>query len=191
MAKKTAFDRIQLDLTKALNGRGLIFTPFHAVEPEKFETFAEADDHAWTDGRAYQTGTLAAQFVRVNGDVRAGGTQFDFLVQEKPDGPYIAYANVMSKPHTRTASFGFFVLPAHRNKGIATGIGASVTEALAEIAPKLGMKQFTASVKDDNAPSLRVMEKLGIEPKGTGASSFGRPGNYMKYAERVAGPRER
>lgn len=191
MPKKFAFDRIQSDLKQAFNGRGLIFTPFHAVDTADFVNFATADEFAMVGGIPHEIDQLAAKFLHVNTRDRAQGAVFNFLVQETHGGPYVAYANIISNPNARTASFGYMVLPSCRKQGIASRMAAAITQGFAEIAPDLGIRQFTASVKDDNVASLRVLEKLRISPRGNGISSFGAPGNFLKYAEPLPSRRSR
>lgn len=186
MAKKTAFDRIQLDLTKALNGRGLIFTPFHAVDPEKFAVFAAADDYAWTGGVPSEPAKLAEQFVQINEHVRARGTQFDFLLQREPGGPYIGYANVMLHPHNRTAKFGYYIQPSQRNQGLATEVASIIKDQMAIVAPRIGLNELVANVREDNLPSRRVLEKAGLENRGIAPSQFRREGTYLDFATRLA-----
>lgn len=186
MAKKTAFDRITRDLKNAFNGHGLIFTPFIEADPVKFGEYMHADEDAWithVGGKPLAGGDPTDELAYMNGYTRSRGTQFDFLLQREPNGPYVGYTNIMLHPHNRTAMVGYYMLPSTRNHGVATQTVEIITRQLGSIAHRIGLKELGASVRDDNAPSVRVLEKAGFENRGVRPSQFGRPGTFLGFVQ--------
>lgn len=57
--------------------------------------------------------------------------------------------------------FGFFLDPQARGKGL---IFRAVKKLIAVAIKHLQVKQFVAFCEDDNAPSIKVLKKLGFEP---------------------------
>lgn len=68
------------------------------------------------------------------------------------------------------AEIGWILLPEHRGKGYATEMGRKLIRAAFEV---LGAKTVISHCDDRNAPSYRVMERLGM--KLTGIEKGARP----------------
>lgn len=207
MARKTAFDRIFADLADGLGEhplarRKLIYTPFTEVDPVKLKEFMHADprdpdrpDGAWLGwlGNKPLKSLDAAEELKFMQDYsRARGSQFDFMVQYEPNGPYIAYADIMCYPHQKGAEIGFWVLPSWRDKGVATRITHDFYEQLSKVAPKIGIRDMVAETRPEYVTSQHVLERSGMVKRAEYSHTrHGRSGERIEYVRPLDIPSQR
>ncbi|MDP9264555.1 MAG: GNAT family N-acetyltransferase [Chloroflexota bacterium] len=86
-----------------------------------------------------------------------------------PPRPMVGYANFHGPPGVNdvaapaAAEIGYTVFPEHRGRGYATEAALAMME-WARL--EHGVRHFVSGIAPDNAPSLRVIEKLGFAPTG-------------------------
>lgn len=89
------------------------------------------------------------------------------VLREEPE--MVGYANFHGPPGINdlglagAAEAGYTIFPAHRNHGYATEVARTMLEWARR---EHGVTEFVSGVTPDNAPSLRVNEKLGFVPTG-------------------------
>ena len=73
----------------------------------------------------------------------------------------IGYVGFKGKPdHEGTVEIGYSVIPAFRNRGYAS----EASQALINWAfIQQGVKRIIAECNEDNAPSIRILQKLGVK----------------------------
>ena len=143
----------------------LALTPFAAEDADAVFDFCRLEEvWTWTSGRAGSAAELRESYL-ATGDrltVRAGEAIIGvgkLTVQDawSQGGPREEARNVQ-------AEIGWTIDPAHAGRGYATELAG----ALLEIAfTGLGVRRVEAEAFADNAPSLRVMEKVGLRHEGT------------------------
>lgn len=111
---------------------------------------------------AFRLGQLRADPERAPWLLRA-------IVLRVPGRPMFGYANFHGPPGANdvaapdAAEIGYTVFAEHRGRGYAT----ETAEAMMRWArAEHGVRRFISGVASDNAPSLRVNEKLGFAPTG-------------------------
>jgi len=81
----------------------------------------------------------------------------------------VGYANFHGPPGTNdlglegAAEVGYTIFPEHRGRGYATEVARAMLDWARR---EHGVTEFVSGVAPDNAPSLRVNEKLGFIPTG-------------------------
>jgi ribosomal-protein-alanine N-acetyltransferase len=97
-----------------------------------------------------------------------------WLMIDRTAGSVVGDLGFKGRPRQGTVEIGYSVLPAGRNKGLASeATRALVDWALAQ--PEV--RRIIAHCDEDNAPSIRVLEKLGMERRG-------RAGGQMRWERR-------
>jgi [ribosomal protein S5]-alanine N-acetyltransferase len=82
------------------------------------------------------------------------------------DGTVIGGCGFKDEPHNGRVEIGYAVSPDRRNQGVAT----SAVKALISLAFKSGeVHEVLAKVSELNAPSMRVVQRLGFVEAGTEA----------------------
>jgi len=91
------------------------------------------------------------------------------IVLREPERTMIGYANFHGPPGVNdlarvgAAETGYTVFPAYRSRGFATETAQAMMDWAAR---EHGVREFVSGVTPDNAPSLRVNEKLGFVRTG-------------------------
>jgi RimJ/RimL family protein N-acetyltransferase len=91
------------------------------------------------------------------------------IVLREPERTMIGYANFHGPPGVNdlarpgAAETGYTVFPAYRGRGFATETALAMMEWAAR---EHGVTEFISGVTPDNAPSLRVNDKLGFVRTG-------------------------
>ena len=91
------------------------------------------------------------------------------IVLRLPERAMVGYANFHGPPGVNdlatpgAAETGYTVFPAYRGQGIATEVAQAMMDWAAR---EHGVRHFISGVTPDNAPSLRVNEKLGFTRTG-------------------------
>lgn len=91
------------------------------------------------------------------------------VVLREPARPMVGYVNFHGPPGINdlelpgAAELGYDIFPAHRNRGYATELARALME-WARV--EHGIRHFISGIAPDNAPSLRVIEKLGFADTG-------------------------
>ena len=104
---------------------------------------------------------LAADPVRAPWSVRA--------IVRRDDRVMVGFVNFHGPPGTNdieargAAELGWTVFPDHRRQGYATETARRLMHWARD---EHGVRRFISSTTPDNAPSLRVHEKLGFRPTG-------------------------
>jgi RimJ/RimL family protein N-acetyltransferase len=81
----------------------------------------------------------------------------------------VGYANFHGPPGTNdlglegAAEVGYTIFPEHRGQGYATEVARAMLDWARR---EHGVTEFVSGVAPDNAPSLRVNDKLGFVPTG-------------------------
>ena len=143
----------------------LTLTPFVADDADAVFAFCRLEEvWTWTSGRAESAAELRESYL-ATGDrltVRAGKAIIGvgkLAVQDawSQGGPREEACDAQ-------AEIGWTIAPAHAGRGYATELAG----ALLELAfTGLGVRRVEAGAFADNAPSLRVMEKIGLRHEGT------------------------
>lgn len=143
----------------------LTLTPFAADDaPAVFDFCRLEEVWTWTSGRAGSAGELRESYLAA-GDrltVRAGEAIIGvgkLAVQDawSQGGP-------REEARDAQAEIGWTIHPTHAGQGYATELAG----ALLKLAfTGLGVHRVEAEAFADNAPSLRVMEKVGLRHEGT------------------------
>jgi ribosomal-protein-alanine N-acetyltransferase len=91
-----------------------------------------------------------------------------WLIIHAAERVVVGDAGFKEKPdHEGTVEIGYSVIPTYRNQGYAY----EAAQALANWAfAQQGVKRIIAECSTDNAPSIRVLEKLGMKRLGTEGS---------------------
>ncbi len=96
---------------------------------------------------------------------------WEYCVILKETGEAIGQGSVeWLRDAPRTAEIGWILLPEHRGKGYATEMGRELMRTAFDT---IGARQVIAHCDSRNAPSYRVMERLGM--KRTGVEKSARP----------------
>jgi RimJ/RimL family protein N-acetyltransferase len=82
-----------------------------------------------------------------------------WLVSRKQDGESLGMAGLVKRDFLRNVDLGYAFLPAGRGAGYATEAAAGVVEYART---QLGIRRLSAIVSPGNAPSVRVLERLGF-----------------------------
>ena len=91
------------------------------------------------------------------------------IVLREPDRTMVGYANFHGPPGVNdlarrgAAETGYTVFPAYRRRGFATEVAQAMMDWAAR---EHGVREFISGVTPDNAPSLRVNDKLGFVRTG-------------------------
>lgn len=91
------------------------------------------------------------------------------LVLRDPQRLMVGFANFHGPPGVNSlgapgaAEIGYTVFAAHRNKGYATETCAAMMDWAER---EHGVRHFVSGIRPENAPSLRVIDKLGFTPTG-------------------------
>ncbi len=91
------------------------------------------------------------------------------IVVREPERAMVGYANFHGPPGVNTlmtpgaAEIGYTVFAAHRGQGYATEVGQAMMDWART---EHGVDHFISGVAPDNAPSLRVNDKLGFVRTG-------------------------
>jgi ribosomal-protein-alanine N-acetyltransferase len=91
------------------------------------------------------------------------------IVLREPDRTMVGYANFHGPPGVNdvatpgAAETGYTVFPAYRRRGFATEVAQAMMDWAAR---EHRVRHFISGVTPDNAPSLRVNEKLGFVRTG-------------------------
>ena len=86
-----------------------------------------------------------------------------WLVIRKQDGEPIGMAGLVKRDFLRNVDLGYAFLPAGRGAGYATEAAAGV---VGFAGAQLGIRRLSAIVSPGNAPSIRVLERLGFGHRG-------------------------
>lgn len=119
----------------------------------------------------------ALEFVR--NDVRRdpGYSEWTRLIVHSFDKMVIGDAGFKSKPDsTRTVEIGYGVVPDFRNRGIAFEASAALIDWAFRTQ---GVKRVVAECYETNEPSIRVLDKLGMQVTHTEEATGGR---MLKWA---------
>jgi len=82
-----------------------------------------------------------------------------YAIRQKSDGADIGVCGLFRRENLEHPDIGFAILPGYRGRGLAEEAAFAVRDyALGD----LGMKTLTAIVSPDNAPSIALIEKLGL-----------------------------
>lgn len=82
-----------------------------------------------------------------------------WLVETKEEGVPIGMCGIMKREHLETPDVGFAFLPGYNGRGYAyEAASASLSYAM----EALGIEQVAAIVLPNNAPSIKLLEKLGL-----------------------------
>jgi RimJ/RimL family protein N-acetyltransferase len=90
----------------------------------------------------------------------------------KPDLTFVGHFNFHTRPDPKylrelspgSVEFGYFVMPAHRRRGLAE---EAATAMMDWAAATRGIGRFVVSVSPGNAPSVAMVRKLGFAPIGS------------------------
>jgi len=104
------------------------------------------------DARAYINEKFAASYRRHGFGL--------WLVETKDAGAPAGICGLVKREELPGVDVGYAFLPAFRSKGYAHESAAAVLRHAREV---LGFKRLYAIVNPDNAGSIRVLEKLGME----------------------------
>lgn len=98
---------------------------------------------------------------------RASYAQHGFglwAVTLRDDGEFAGICGLLKRDALDAPDVGFALLPAHRGRGLAS---EAARASLAYGREQLGLQRVLAIVKPQNAASIRVLGKLGMQPSGT------------------------
>lgn len=82
-----------------------------------------------------------------------------WLVEAKDDGTPLGMCGVMKRDHLDTPDIGFAFLPRYNGQGYAA---EAASASLSYAKEALGIKKVAAIVLPGNAPSIKLLEKLGL-----------------------------
>ena len=98
--------------------------------------------------------------------MRAGALQLyadhdygPYAMTTKQDGERIGICGLFRRDNLEHADIGFAVLPDHRGRGLAAEAAFAVRDHALD---DLALEDLTAIVSPDNAPSIALIEKLGL-----------------------------
>lgn len=145
----------------------LTLTPFAADDADAVFDFCRLEEvWTWTSGRAGSAAELREAYlaagdrltVRACGDGEVVGVgKLAVLDAWSQGGP-------RAEARDAQCEIGWTIAPAHAGRGCAT----ELAHALLDLAfTGLGVRRVVAEAFADNAPSLRVMEKVGLRHEGT------------------------
>ncbi len=83
-----------------------------------------------------------------------------YLVERRADGESLGMCGLVKRAFLEHADIGFAFLPAHWSQGYALESARAVLEHAHEV---LGLARVDAIVSPGNAPSQRLLRKLGLE----------------------------
>ena len=100
---------------------------------------------------------------------RASAAPFTRLIIHGDDRTVIGESGFHGPPDgTGAVEIGYSIIPEYRGRGLASEAAQSLIE---EAFTNPGVNRVVAECLDDNAPSLRVLEKLGMRRSGSAGGS--------------------
>ena len=118
----------------------------------------------WIGDRGVQTDADALAFIRDRLDAHHREHGFGFwLVERKPDGAPLGMCGLIDRPGLDGVDLGYALHPDHWGQGYARE-AARATAAWAR--DVLGLARLCAIVTPGNAPSVRVLEAVGLRRVG-------------------------
>jgi [ribosomal protein S5]-alanine N-acetyltransferase len=87
-----------------------------------------------------------------------------FVMVRKSDGARTGICGLFKRDMLEHPDIGFALLPDYRDSGFA---GEASFAVVAHARDDLGLEEITAIVAPDNAPSIALIEKLGLSLSGT------------------------
>jgi RimJ/RimL family protein N-acetyltransferase len=125
------------------------------------------NDPAWLRNigdRGVRDSTAAAQYIQDKIVVSYGVFGFGmYLMEQRSSGVPIGLCGLVKREALPNPDLGFALLPAFRSGGYAFEAAAAVLDHAREV---LDLSVVSAIVKDDNAPSIRLLERLGFRQEG-------------------------
>lgn len=91
------------------------------------------------------------------------GPMLRFALEDRAERAFLGYCGVQPLPETGEPELFYALHPRAWGRGLATEAGAAVLEA----ARAAGLSALVGVVLPSNAPSRRVLEKLGFRQAGT------------------------
>lgn len=114
--------------------------------------------------RNLPTPAAAAEFIRTRTLPGYEALGFGmYLVESKADGTPLGLAGLVKRDHLPEPDLGFAFLPEHRGKGYALEAARLVVDYARGT---LDIGRLLAIVSPGNAPSSRLLEKLGFKLEG-------------------------
>jgi len=95
-----------------------------------------------------------------------------YVVEALATGEAVGICGLVKRPALADVDLGFAFLPEQRGRGHAVEAGTAV---LADARARLGVTRVLAITTPENAPSARVLERLGLTPAGERTLDGGRP----------------
>lgn len=149
-------------------------------------TNREFATHLWTDpevmrflGGPYSEEEVTARLAREEEQERTYGIQYWPLFL-RSDGTFVGVCGC--KPHDDVFEIGFHLLPPFWGSGLAVEASRAVIEYVTKL---LALDELYAGHHPDNAPSRRVLEKLGFEQIGDHwFERTGRRHSWMRWSKR-------
>jgi len=125
----------------------------HGNRERAAEILGAALPEGWPDEEL--TGLLSS--------MNPGALRFAWVVIEPVEGVVVGSAGFHGEPENGLLELGFGIHEAYRNEGYAT----EATRALVEWALRRdGVREVVAECEPSNAPSVRVLEKAGLNQSG-------------------------
>ncbi|WP_369348725.1 GNAT family N-acetyltransferase [Stenotrophomonas sp. JAG2] len=153
------------DPTLQLESARLVLTPIRATDAQAL--FAIQSDRAgmrywnhpaWTD--------LKQAYVQILDDLAAldAGTQLKLAIRERVDGPLLGIVVVFAIDETsRRGEIGYHLAPSAQGKGY---MHEALSRFVAYLFDVLRLRRLEAEIDPRNAPSAKVLERLGFQREG-------------------------
>lgn len=137
--------------------------------PELLELVSQPSLEDVVSGRIEATETGVREYIELQNSYRPfeKGKVFELAVERKADGSLLGLVGLIRRDNGE-GEMGWALGAEHRGQGYATEAARALMDYAFE---SLGLDHILADASGDNAPSRRVMERLGMKPDAAPGNS--------------------